>query len=499
MSVPEKLKCSIYICCLERSKKTKIELSFSKDYFSIYFIEPLKEENIKEIKEIFSSFFSEKSRLIKINYIYIKAIYANNSHLLKFTLHNPASVSVFTLIFNHFKYKKSILFPELNIPSSMLTSITLDINKKIINLTEKKINDFIDVIHLLYQFISSERKYNEIIENLFSKAFIFGKSYYDKCCKEFSINNKKNIESMNEETANKINKYLSEMKIEKESNNKTNLIEQIKKAHKSSSSIEEEDEEKSKTKNMEIIDKILVNNGIENIEYNPHIYLALEIDTNNQRDLFQNYEKFIKYLPEIKTKTSYFSEISINLVFKVLNINKVDLNNKYNMMNKSAIGLRINNKLNAMPYEPSQTNYNLKNSLNDINNINNETLKDNNNYENINNLIKKYYSDESNINQNYEKYINELFEFSKKFNSFVPNNSIENIVSNTSQIIHRKFFELFLKYYFSDIIGIEIEKNKTMSSDVFHQILLILRRLKKILFTFKNINYYEEFLFLQEQ
>ena len=33
-----------------------------------------------------------------------------------------------------------------------------------------------------------------------------------------------------------------------------------------------------------------------------------------------------------------------------------------------------------MPYEPSQTNYNLKNSLNDINNINNETLKDNNNF-----------------------------------------------------------------------------------------------------------------------
>ena len=57
MSVSEKLKCSMYICCLDRSKKTKIELTFTKDYFSIYFIEQLKEENIKEIKEIFSPFF----------------------------------------------------------------------------------------------------------------------------------------------------------------------------------------------------------------------------------------------------------------------------------------------------------------------------------------------------------------------------------------------------------------------------------------------------------
>lgn len=496
MSVSEKLKCSMYICCLDRSKKTKIELTFTKDYFSIYFIEQLKEENIKEIKEIFSPFFSEKSRLIKINYLYIKTIYVDNSCLLKFTLHSPLSISILTLIFNHFKYKKSLLFSEITVSSSMLTSIVLDINKKVINLTQRKIIDLVNIIHLLYQFISYERKYNEIIEKLFMKAFAFGQNYYEKYSKEFYINDRKNQLSMKEETAKRINKYISEMKIEKESNYKSNLIEQIKKANKSSSSIEEEDEEKTKSKNMEIIDKILVNNGMDNSEFNPTIFLALEIDSNNQRDLFQNYEKFNKLLPEIKIKTSYFSEITINLIFKILNVNKNDLSNKYNLINKSAIGLRININTNKLTsYDRTKTDYNLNVKKEDKIN---ETFKDKYSFEQINNIIRKYYSDDNYINQSSEKYINELLDFSKKFNAFVPNNSIENIISNTSQIIHRKFFELLMKNYISNIIDIKVEKNKALAPDDFNQILMILRRLKKILFTFKNLKYYDEFMFLQE-
>ena len=107
---------------------------------------------------------------------------------------------------------------------------------------------------------------------------------------------------MNEETAKRINEFISEMKIEKENNTKTNIIEQIKKANKSSSDIEEEEEEKSKTKNMEIIDKILVNNGMDGSEYNPSIFFALKIESINKRDLFQNYEKFKKYNRNNKRK-----------------------------------------------------------------------------------------------------------------------------------------------------------------------------------------------------
>lgn len=113
---------------------------------------------------------SKNNRQIKINYIYIKNLYADNDKLLKFTIYNPLSKSILTLIFNHFKYKKSIIFAELNIPQSMLPSIVSNLNKKVIAITEKKINDFIKIILLLYQFTGIERKYNEIIEDFF-KSF----------------------------------------------------------------------------------------------------------------------------------------------------------------------------------------------------------------------------------------------------------------------------------------------------------------------------------------
>ena len=149
MNLPEKLRSSMYICCIEKNKKTQIELQFRKDFFSINFIESLNEENLKEIKELFSPFFSKNNRLIKISYIYIKNMYADN-RLLKFTLHNPISKSIVSLIFNNFKYKKSLSFSEIKIQKCILPSIVLDINKKFISLTEKKISDFINIILLLY-------------------------------------------------------------------------------------------------------------------------------------------------------------------------------------------------------------------------------------------------------------------------------------------------------------------------------------------------------------
>ena len=405
-------------------------------------------------------------------------------------------MSILPIIFNHLKYKKSLLFSESDLPPSMLSSIAININKKVLAITEKKINDFIKIINLLYQFTGIERKYNEMIEEMFSKAFIFGKNYYDKNCKDYYTNEKiKNI--INEQTAMQINQIINEVKIKKESKNKTNLIEQIKKANKSSSSIEDDDEgeEKSNNQNMDIINKILVNNGTDNAEFNTAIFLALDIDSNNKRDLFQNYEKFKKFKPEIKIKTSYFAEITINLIFQILNVNKSDLNNINNNMNKTEIGYRINinnNKFKEPLYQASETNlvYSFKNKIIK----NNELYKEKQDILNHSNFYRKYSIDDKKvINEN------ELLDFSKKFNAFLPNNSIQNIVDNTSQIIHRKFFELLFKHYFSDIIDIEPEKNKTIDSNNFHLILRVVRRLKKILFTNTNIMYYNNYLFLKEQ
>ena len=113
--------------------------------------------------------------------------------------------------------------------------------------------------------------------------------------------------------------------------------------------------------------------------------------------------------------------------------------------------------------------------------------------------IYRSNNNKANDKINLEDKINKWFEFSKKFHSFIPNNSTDNINSNAAQIIQRKFFEILFKTFFSNIIKIEINKNKTLTSDEFHQILRILRRLKSILFNNKNLKYYPDFEFLNEE
>ena len=186
----------------------------------------------------------------------------------------------------------------------------------------------------------------------------------------------------------------------------------------------------------------------------------LELDTITQKDLFQNYPLFNKFPMDLKKMASYFTEITINLLYKLFNVNIEELNKKYDDLNQTVNGRIINKKINIENF--NQT---------DINNL-------------IANIHKSYNN--KIIDKNvYEDKIKEWFEFSKEFHSFIPNNSMENIISNTSQIIHRKFFEILIKTFFPDIISVILLK--------------ILRRLKSILFTNKNRKYYLDFEFLNEE
>ena len=94
----------MHVGSLDMKEKINIELNFTEKSFIIYFIEPLKEKNIEEIKDIFFPYISGDIRLVNMNYLYIKSIFLDGSNILKFTLYNPLSTSIFTLIFNHFKF-----------------------------------------------------------------------------------------------------------------------------------------------------------------------------------------------------------------------------------------------------------------------------------------------------------------------------------------------------------------------------------------------------------
>jgi len=450
MSNLDNLIASLHIGSLDIKEKFNIELSFTEESFIIYFLQPLKENNIREIKNLFFPFISSDYRTIRMNYLYIKTIFLDGANILKLTMHNPTSISIFTLIFNRFKIKNKLIFSK-SVPSpKAMNSLVLDIKKRYKNQTLKNINNFINIINTFYEFRSIERKYNNIINDNFLKAFGFGMIYYEKTTKEYKLSQEKiklfRIENQKEiNELNKLKNLLSTQVTENIDNNNN------------SSDIDRED-----------------NNENKNLELTSDIYTELNIDSVNQKDLFQNYPVFEKFSPDIKKMTSYFTEITMNLVFKVLNVNIDQLDQKNNKLNTTVNGRIINQKkcFNNI-------------SQNDIDKFL------------VN--IKKSSSDKIIIKNINEDKINEWFDFIKEFQAFLPNNSMENIVSNTSQVIQRKFFEFIIKIFFSDIITIEVDKNKALTSDEFHQILKVLRRIKLILFTNKNIEYYEEFYFLNEE
>ena len=449
MATLDKLKASMRIGSLDIKEKLNIELTFLEDFFSIYFIEPLSEQNIREIKNLFSSFLSSDNRSIKLNYIYIKTIFLDGSNLLKFTIYNPISTSIFTLIFNRFKYKKKFLLIK-SIPSSnLMNNIVSEIKKRNQQQIMQSINNFINVIYIFYEFRNAERRYNNVINDIFIKAFNFGIIFYDKSMKEFNLSQQK-IKQYPKEKQNKINDdladiddFLPNQEINADKNNSTDV----------------EREDNIKNKNNET--KIDLNS-------------ELGIDSVNQKDLFQYYPLFKKFPMDLKISSSYFTEITINLIYKLLNVNIEEFDNKYGVLNKTINGQIINKNLRTELF-----------TLNNSNILYQNIYRTNNN--------------KANDKINLEDKINKWFEFSKKFHSFIPNNSTDNINSNAAQIIQRKFFEILFKTFFSNIISIEINKNKTLTSDEFHQILRILRRLKSILFNNKNLKYYPDFEFLNEE
>ena len=458
MAVPNKINCTIHIGSFYIKEKLNIELSFNQDSFIIYFLDPISPKNAKELRELFLPFISDDNNMIILNFIYIKSILIDGINLFKFTLYNPLKTSIFTIIFNHFKWKKPLLSFNYSPPPNILFSIGQYINTKQKKQIAKYIKNFIDVIHLLYDFISVERKYNPIIEEIFLKAFIYGQNYYNNKVKEFNKSQKLK-KSISDELSTKIKKALEEYQTKKSWD--------INHHNKNSSDFEDNDDNENEEENVISEKEDKKEDEGEEPEFN--------FDNIVERDLFQNYPKFSKIFPEIKKKTSYFAETIIKLIFQLLNINKNDLDEIYTNINWTEIGQRVNG-INGVNL--SLANYSIQN--NEYSQAP-QTLLENNNSTNDESQIKKW------------------FEYTKKFHEFIPNNSLDNLYINTSEIIQRKFFEILIKNYFGDIINIELEKNKTLSMDDFHQILMVIRRMKKILFTNKNFEYYSDLPFLNEQ
>ena len=384
-----KLIAKLHTDIFEVEDKYNIELHFYPENFMIYFNGPLINKDIIELKNNFYPFISSDYISVKMNYIYLKELFLDNNNYLNMEIYNPTNINTFTVSFKDLKYKNKFSF-FASVPSNdlIINNIILVIKKKIKNQILKYINNFNNVIQICLDFISVERKYNNITNNLFLKAFDFGNKYYENSIKQY-ISSQKKINLIPENERKLIDEHLKTINDEIE---KTIILNIIKTKNDSSKGSDE------------------LKNEFENLDS--------DIDSINIKDLFQNYPKFNKFLDDIKKMTSFYTEKTINLILDLLEIN---LNEK-----------------------------------------------------NISNII------------DIEKNLNIKINNWKQEHLFVPDNSVDNIISNASLIIERKFFEFLFKKFFSDIINLEINKDKTITNDEFCQILINLKSVKSILFNNDN-------------
>lgn len=85
-----------------------------------------------------------------------------------------------------------------------------------------------------------------------------------------------------------------------------------------------------------------------------------------------------------------------------------------------------------------------------------------------------------------------------KVHSFVPPINMFNIFINTSEIIHRTFFELCFEVFLGKIFSYETDKDNLIKIDSLYNYFLYLRGMKNFIFSEKNKMYFSSMLFLAE-
>ena len=105
-------------------------------------------------------------------------------------------------------------------------------------------------------------------------------------------------------------------------------------------------------------------------------------------------------------------------------------------------------------------------------------------------------------NQNDNLSLNEVYKLideCSKQHSFLPPNETFNIFFNTTEIIHRKFFEIFFDELIGKIFYYEKDKDNLIKLDSLYNYFLYLRGLKNILFIEKNRIYFSNVFFMDDE
>ena len=512
--INEKLKGFMTISSIIIPHKIKVQLEFTEHFFILKFLD-LKNKIKDIVEQIFFPLYEKYPNIYYINYTLVKLINIIDLTGLKITMINPKTSFTFHLTIKNIEiigvlFNKKINFEGLSTLNRKLTNL--------INLEIKYlIGQFLYLFTLLRDCLDPKKNENTTIEEILFKSYIAGKAYYEKYINELKKNSKLRL-------------GIKRIVLDK--------IDKMNKLRNNNISDSEDEENEEATREKYFLNYTANNNNNIN-DFN---------ESNINGGSFDNYNinSFDSLINEFKLRTSVNIEESIILFFKIISIDSNKFNIKFKNSDTKTITLnlksvnerekkKIGNKINKInKYIPSQGNisaniprkslnlFERKNyhiDINKMNNLNNENfsestkntsnkiLETNKNNNNANNSLietpkfcfKKNQIDDS---QNDNLSLNEVYkliEECSKQHSFLPPNETFNIFFNTTEIIHRKFFEIFFNELIGKIFKYEKDKDNLIKLDSLYNYFLYLRGLKNILFVEKNRIYFSNVFFMDDE
>lgn len=482
--IRSKFKCTIFFPQLKSEQSVRSKLELNEDHFQLT-IFPKSPNCTELVKNIFYPIKQITYNSFQINYSILQNVFATNEGYLSFEIFNP--VMHFDFSFSATNIEEQGLVFRKKLKKHQIQSIAKSLLQAKANEVKRLMGSFISMVYLFKDCLETEQNKKQQIENILIPSYLCGKNYYEKNISTFKQNQKIKT-SLKKSLIDKI-KILESMLPEQEQIKQNlscscfdNLLNEFK--VRSAVYIEE---------SLQLFFTII---NLENDTFNIYKISNSTISDNlkavNLNDNVNNYYKHNNNR-DLNKSANLIQSKKTNPVLVHLNNDNINLSNDCFFSIKQSSGYKIFNlkaeNLSSSTKTTSKKNYcvDVKESL--------ETPKfysNNTKYRsNSKNIIEK---DQVPSMQNIIKRIETL----TKNHSFVPPTNAFNIFLNTTEIIHRTFFDICLKNMKCDIFTIESDNNKIIRIDSLYSNFLFLRNLKNFLFNENNKKGAGSFIFLQD-
>ena len=419
---------------LNISEKIKVQIQFLEHSFIIKIIKTTIRQDI--IDKIFNP-IKKIANCYIINYTLIKDIFISES-IIKLFINNLKTLSIISITLSKLETNGKIFNSKISIEG--LKILIYKIKYSIIR-EMKYLKDLISTMIDLLDDCSNEKKSsNPIVEEILFQSYIIGREFYDK----YMIELKKNMKI--KETIQK------------------NVLEQIEIFQK----------EEISPYYSDLNDFSLNNINIES--NNPTCEISNNNSTveNGNNNINNNSNTYDLMMNQFKTKTTKNISESIKLFFIILQNDCNDLD-KCDYLRQKTISFHANN------LQKTYFNQNLLYQLNKIPTFNpyvSNNFEEQKSSKTGKNIMKKNIKNDNNLE--------EIIKKCCKKHSFLPPNDGFNIFFNTTEIIQRKFFELFFNEFIGDIFEFQRDNDNIIKLDSLYQIFVCIRRLKKVIFMENN-------------